>query len=318
MFDRGHALPCHKSGLAQRLHDRSPVVGRSHYDVFPEIPDHWRAIHRRALAGEALSESSEAFHRADGSIQWLRWGVQTWRLPDGGVGGVVIFTQDVTEMKTAEIELAAREAHLRSILDDRARSDDHHRRAAARSRRSAPRRRNCSAIVRDEVLGRNVKMLMPAPYRDEHDGYLERYHEDRRGAHHRLRPVCPGRQQGRHDVFPIELAVGEARANGRRIFTGFIRDLTSRQKMEEELRQSQKMEAIGQLTGGIAHDFNNLLTVDHRQSRNARGARRIADPARTRERGAGRGAGRRQARPRSCSPSAAASRSIPSSTDVGH
>ncbi len=236
-----------------------PVVGRSHYDVFPELPERWRAIHQRALAGETFSEAAEAFERADGSIVWLRREVRPWRLPDGGVGGIVIFHQDVSEVKAAETELAGREAHLRSILatvpeamiiiDEQGIVTSFSATAAA-----------LFGYRPEEVVGRNVRMLMPEPYRAEHDGYLSDYlrtGEARIIGYGRL--VQAVTKDG--TVFPIELSVGEACANGRRIFTGFVRDLTSRQKMEQELRQSQKMEAVGQLTGGIAHDFNNILTA---------------------------------------------------------
>ena len=173
---------------------------------------------------------------------------------------VIIQTNnDVTDMRRVQNDLAGREAHLRSILDTVPEAMVVINEVGIISSFSAAAER-LFGYSSEEVCGRNVKMLMPSPDREAHDGYLTRYlttGERRIIGYGRV--VTGQRKDG--SVFPMELAVGEANTNGKRIFTGFIRDLTSRHKIEEELRQSQKMEAVGQLTGGLAHDFNNLLTV---------------------------------------------------------
>lgn len=78
------------------------IIGRSHYEIFPEIPDHWKEHHRRGLAGEALSEEREAFERHDGSIDWVRWDNRPWYTTDGSVGGLIMFTEVVTERVKAQ------------------------------------------------------------------------------------------------------------------------------------------------------------------------------------------------------------------------
>ncbi len=118
-----------------------------------------------------------------------------------------------------------------------------------------------------EAIGSNISMLMPLPYRDRHDGYLENYH--RTGERRVIgigRVVVGQRKDG--TTFPMELAVGEVDANGRRLFTGFIRDLTERQLTENRMQELQaellhmsRLSDVGQMASAIAHEINQPLTA---------------------------------------------------------
>jgi len=85
--------------------DGCDLIGKSHYLVFPEISAEWREAHRRALAGEVLRSEGERFERADGTVQWLRWEIRPWRDAAGKIGGIVIFTEDMTGVKYLEEQL---------------------------------------------------------------------------------------------------------------------------------------------------------------------------------------------------------------------
>ncbi len=77
------------------------LVGHSHYEIFPEIGDAWKMVHRRGLAGETITCDEDRFERADGTVRWERWQVRPWHAADGTVGGIVIFSEDITQSKIA-------------------------------------------------------------------------------------------------------------------------------------------------------------------------------------------------------------------------
>jgi len=89
------------------------LLGQHHYDVFPEIPPHWRAIHQRCLEGETERHEGERFERADGSIDWVRWEVRPWRDDEGAIGGMVMYTEIITDQKRREDALRRAAMHDR-------------------------------------------------------------------------------------------------------------------------------------------------------------------------------------------------------------
>ena len=119
----------------------------------------------------------------------------------------------------------------------------------------------------DEVLGENVSMLMPSPDRERHDSYLNKYLETGERKIIGVGRVTTARHRNGF-TFPIELAVGEAWLEGRRIFTGFIRDLTERQQTELRLQDLQselahvgRVTEVGTLASALAHELNQPLTA---------------------------------------------------------
>lgn len=111
-----------------------------------------------------------------------------------------------------------------------------------------------------EVTGRNVSMLMPAPYASEHDRYLSRYVKT--GKAHIIgvgRDVEGRRRDG--SVFPAHLSVGELRHDGQQKFTGIIRDLTDRVDLEMKLREEAGLARVGELAAALAHEVRNPLAA---------------------------------------------------------
>ena len=184
----------------------------------------------------------------------------------GEIAGFSLLVGGLTERLAAEEALRAREAHLRSILEtvpdamiviDEAARIQSFSAAALRQFGYAP----------EEVVGRNVSLLMPEPYRTQHDGYMARYLAT---GERRIigigRVVVGQRKDG--STFPMELAVGEMRSGGTRYFTGFIRDLTERQQTETRLQELQselvhmsRFTALGEMASTLAHEINQPLTA---------------------------------------------------------
>ena len=103
-----------------RLPATAELTGRSHYEIFPDIPPRWREIHARVLAGEELAHEEDPFLRQDGRTDWCRWLMKPWRTADGLIGGALLFSEVINEKVEARRALADSEARFRATFENAA------------------------------------------------------------------------------------------------------------------------------------------------------------------------------------------------------
>ncbi len=81
------------------------IIGHSHYEIFPEIPERWKKIHLDCLRGKTMRAEDDPFPRANGKLDWIKWEIRPWYRKTGRVGGIILFSEVITERKKAREEL---------------------------------------------------------------------------------------------------------------------------------------------------------------------------------------------------------------------
>ncbi|WP_255726143.1 PAS domain S-box protein [Microvirga sp. ACRRW] len=240
-----------------------------HFSIFhiPEDLASGKAAHELEVARDTGRYEEQGVRlRKDGSRFIAHVSLTPLKNETGQLLGYAKVTRDISERVAAEEALRTREAHLRSILetvpdamiviDEQARIQFF---SAAAER--------LFGYKDQEIIGENIKILMPDPYRGQHDGYMHRYLTTGERRIIGIGRVVVGQSKD-GSTFPIELAVGEMRSGGQRYFTGFIRDLTERQKTEARLQELQselvhmsRFTALGEMASTLAHEINQPLTA---------------------------------------------------------
>lgn len=220
-----------------------------------------RDIFNRMIAGEikGFEQLSNTVVARDKALHIVEWHNRILRDATGAVIGTLSSGSDVTQHRRTESALEDSEKRLRAIIEtsvDAIVTIDEHGRIEAFNRAAT----QVFGYSADEAMGRNVSMLMPSPYRDEHGGYIRRYLTT--GQAHIVgigREVVAQRKDG--STFPADLAVSETMLGHRRIFTGVVRDITERKKLEQSVLEigMRERERIGRdLHDGIGQELTGV------------------------------------------------------------
>jgi PAS domain S-box-containing protein len=242
------------------------LIGKLHYEVFPEIPQRWRDIHARVLAGEALSKEEDRFTRRDGRTDWTSWSMAPWRGGDGRIGGAVLFAEVRTEQVEARRALADSEARFRATFENAAVGV-----ALVACDGSILRVNNSFA----RMLGYSVEELAMRTFQDltHPDDLATNLSVFNKTLNGEAESYCIEKRYVRKDgrIVWASLAVGCVRKTDGRVdyFVSVVQDITERKRVEEQQRI---------LLAELDHRVKNALaTVSAVVSHTQQESRSVAD-----------------------------------------
>jgi two-component system sensor kinase FixL len=250
------------NGGAERMYGYSAAeaVGRPIDLIVPEpFVGELSTILERIGKGERVRNFETVRATKDGRLIDVALSISPILDEAGRIVGASAIGRDITDHKKDVNDLRDSEARLRSILEsavDGIIVIDSHGRVESFN----PAAERLFGYRAEEVAGQNVNLLMPSPYREQHDEYLARYLATGIAKIIGIgREVTGRRKDG--TTFPLHLSVGEMAVSGERKFTGLLHDLSARVKVEEQLREQAALVRLGEMAAVIAHEVKNPLAA---------------------------------------------------------